>query len=142
MRGILGQYLGCAPERLVFAYGAYGKPYLVFPKVELTFNLAHSADLAICAVTCDQRIGIDIEQVRIVPDALEIARDLPLNEHRDSLAHLGEPIRSLAFLRLWCAYEAQLKAEGNGLAGTRWLGRGREAGDGHMENARHCTQCN
>jgi len=54
------------PKQLRFCYSAYGKPALVSTSstVRLCFNVSHSHELALYAVTYDRAIGIDIEHPR------------------------------------------------------------------------------
>nr|MCU0624624.1 hypothetical protein [Gemmatimonadaceae bacterium] len=67
MRRILGAALGVAPGALVFDHGPQGKPALAgSPGVH--FNLSHSEDLAVLAVTTRGPIGVDVEAVRPIPE--------------------------------------------------------------------------
>src|SRR5262249_62127988 len=75
LRILLGRYLHRAPEELRFQYGARGKPALADrPRGRaLRFNLAHSRDLAIYAVSWDREVGVDVEEVRADRADQEIA---------------------------------------------------------------------
>ena len=66
LRSILAGYLNVAPADLEFATGPRGKPHLapVFTKVKLEFNLSHSHEVALIAVTREREIGVDVERVR------------------------------------------------------------------------------
>lgn len=66
LRRILSLYVGMEPKQLRFCYSAYGKPALVSTSstVRLCFNVSHSHELALYAVTYDRAIGIDIEHPR------------------------------------------------------------------------------
>ena len=69
LRQILGEYASVSPERIRFTYGLRGKPSLREPAdVGLFFNLAHSGDTALCAVTTAAHVGVDVERVRPVED--------------------------------------------------------------------------
>ena len=59
VRRILALYLETAPDRIVFGYGAHGKPYLNDPS-EWVFNLSHSGDRFALAVAKNCRLGVDI----------------------------------------------------------------------------------
>src|SRR6266700_139048 len=50
LRAVLSQYLETEPSRLEFVYGTRGKPSLL-DGAGIRFNLAHSEDLALVAVT-------------------------------------------------------------------------------------------
>jgi len=118
LRTILARYLATDPSRLEFSYGSYGKPSLTDMRgsAPLDFNLAHSQDLALCAVTSHRRIGIDVEMIRPIADAENIAaRFFSARECAVFLA-LAEPERLSAFFRCWTRKEAFLKATGAGLS--------------------------
>lgn len=63
LRSILAEYLTVKPQDLKFSYGAHGKPFL---NERLQFNLAHSEDFALIAVTLDRPIGVDVEAIRSI----------------------------------------------------------------------------
>lgn len=112
MRGIIARYLGVAPESLIFTYGPQGKPGLGTPPSALEFNLSHSGDLAMLAVTIDQPVGVDLEQIRPKENLLAIARRmLPAEQYRELQALQGDCLVQ-AFFRFWTAIEAQAKAAG------------------------------
>jgi len=59
----LSCYLGVPPSELGFRYSAYGKPALAddFDARGCAFNISHSHEMALFAVTCGREVGIDIE---------------------------------------------------------------------------------
>ena len=55
-------YLGLDPRALEFSRGEHGKPMLATPGTgPLQFNLSHSGDLALYAVSDAGAVGIDVE---------------------------------------------------------------------------------
>jgi len=60
---------------LNFSYGNNGKPRLAAPAGErfMHFNVAHSDSLAVYAVSHAHEVGIDLERVRPICEAKEIA---------------------------------------------------------------------
>lgn len=60
-REMLAQKLGLAPEQVRFFYGEYGKPLVS----GAYFNLSHSGDIVLCAVS-DVPVGVDVERLRAV----------------------------------------------------------------------------
>ncbi len=118
VRRILGRYLEQPPQRLRFRYGAQGKPSLDMPSGRLSFNLSHSGDLALLALTSGSPIGIDIEAVRSGKDLLQIAKRLFSAEQQAHLSSLRENQRDRLFFYYWTQFEARLKARGEGLFGT------------------------
>jgi phosphopantetheinyl transferase len=100
LRALLARYLGADPRELRFVLGPHGKPSLhreaagkaTNPRgstTDLRFNLSHSGNLALVAVTAGCEVGVDIERPRE--------------------RHTAE------FLRAWVAREAAVKCDGGGL---------------------------
>jgi 4'-phosphopantetheinyl transferase len=117
LRMVLGLYLSADPQTLEFRTGPMGKPALVQTFTDLRFNLSHSADLALIAVTRGREVGVDVERV---VDDIEID---PIMEHYFEPKEAWDlrtapPEERLArFFDLWTRKEACLKAEGSGLGG-------------------------
>ena len=116
LRRTLGTYLLVEPQTLSFSLGPRGKPYLdnqnaVFCK----FNVAHSHDLALYAISQDQEVGIDVESHRKNIDYQRmIPRILTENEASQFWA-LPRGDQQNAFFSCWTKKEAYLKARGSGL---------------------------
>ena len=112
LRVILGRYLDLKPVSIRFGYGPNGKPFLedACNRDELTFNLSHSKELAIYAISCKRRIGVDVERLRPIPESDKIVADL----YSSTADRPDQPAE--AFLDWWTRYEAYLKAWGNGLS--------------------------
>jgi 4'-phosphopantetheinyl transferase len=115
LRQILAGYLGLAPSALSFAYGPRGKPGLAQP-AGLEFNLAHSHELALCAVTSGRAVGVDVEWLRPMPDLLSVARIAFSPAELAALLARPEEDRLATFFRCWTGKEAYIKARGDGLA--------------------------
>lgn len=117
-RLILANYLDCDPQCLHFKIESYGKPALdnLQSPLKIQFNISHSRDLILMAITVEDPIGIDIEY----------------NDKKRSIESLGETIFSPSekkffltlksqrekeetFFRCWTRKEAYLKAIGIGL---------------------------
>jgi 4'-phosphopantetheinyl transferase len=115
LRTRLASYLLCAPQDIRFAYGAHGKPSLAAPSSPLRFNLSHSGARALLGFTVDREIGVDLERLTSVPDALDLAARFFAPREWDALASLGPVLRDHGFLRGWTCKEAFVKAKGEGL---------------------------
>jgi 4'-phosphopantetheinyl transferase len=115
LRSILASYLDLAPSALAFAYGPAGKPRLE-GSADLDFNLAHSHELALCAVTAGGPVGVDVEWLRPMPDLLAVARTAFSPAEQAALLARPEGERLAAFFRCWTSKEAYLKARGDGLS--------------------------
>jgi|HubBroStandDraft_1064217.scaffolds.fasta_scaffold124174_2 4'-phosphopantetheinyl transferase len=118
LRALLGSYVTVAPEKLKFAYGPNGKPVLAdMPGPDtLHFNLAHSGDLMVIALTRAGAIGIDVEQVRLMHDTENIAARFFSSNEATKLKALSKGQQTEAFFNLWTRKEACLKAMGEGLS--------------------------
>ncbi|MEW6240627.1 MAG: 4'-phosphopantetheinyl transferase superfamily protein [Chloroflexota bacterium] len=114
LRRILARYLQCDPRDLNFSANAYGKPFL--PDHEIDFNLSHSGEYALIAVTRGRKIGVDVEFIR---DDIELeslaARHFSPREVSELLA-LPLKQRVVGFFNCWTRKEAYIKAQGLGLS--------------------------
>lgn len=93
LRPVLATYLGEDPERIRLARGKHGKPRLAEVSPRLEFNLSHSGDLVLVAVSGEFEVGVDVERVR--------------------------PKRGEGFYRRWARHEARVKCLGLGLLRAR-----------------------
>lgn len=116
LRSILGWYLGCAARDIVFKYGPRGKPALDNCKPTLHFNLAHSEDYVVYALSGGTELGIDVEAVRPMPDIESIARSFFSPGECVDLFNLPTDKRLEAFFNCWTRKEAYVKAIGGGLS--------------------------
>jgi 4'-phosphopantetheinyl transferase len=96
--------------RLDFAVSGTGKPFLPgAPHVK--FNLSHSREMALVAVTLEVEVGVDIEWIRPMPDYRDIAeRFFPPSE-------APQVTDEADFFRRWTRLEAVVKACGTGVYG-------------------------
>lgn len=127
-RAWLADRLGLAPGALALARDAHGRPVLAVPGLDC--NWSHSGDRLLVALGRGVQVGVDIELPHPRPRALELARRFFHADEAAALAALGPSDREAAFLALWCAKEAVLKAHGRGLAFGLDRLRFEHAGDG------------
>jgi len=118
LRGILGSYLNATPAEIVFAYGAQGKPLLAgdLAASPIQFNLAHSQNLALIAVTRGRDIGVDVEAMRPMTELKEIARRFFSPAEAERLEKVPEADQVRAFFTCWTRKEAYIKATGLGIS--------------------------
>jgi 4'-phosphopantetheinyl transferase len=123
LRALLGRYLERDPRTLRFARGAHGKPLLeaepAASSADLSFNLAHSGELALYAVTAGRSVGIDVQVARRELDEVAVAARVLGDDQARHLASLDHDARAREFLRAWVANEAQVKCRGTGLAAAQ-----------------------
>lgn len=114
-RLILSEYLGVYAKQIVIDTKPKGKPFL--SSKEVYFNLSHSKDQAVFAVTKNTDIGIDIEFIKKTHDFLQIAERFFHQEEYKKLLSIDDPEEQrYNFYRLWTKKEALLKATGDGIA--------------------------
>jgi 4'-phosphopantetheinyl transferase len=117
LRRLLAQYLDADAHELTFSYGPNGKPALSGRFAgALTFNVSHSSELALVAIGRDVEMGVDVEAVRAMQDADDIASRFFSPRESAQLRALPVPVRTKAFFACWTRKEAYLKALGSGLA--------------------------
>jgi 4'-phosphopantetheinyl transferase len=117
LRTLLAERLKVSPESIELSYGEYGKPYLSgrFAYSELSFNVSHSQDVALYAITCGREIGVDVEAIAEMNDRDEVAGQCFSAREIDAYRSLDEEDRTLGFYNCWTRKEALVKALGDGL---------------------------
>ena len=115
LRMFLARCLDVHPTAVRYEKGVHGKPRLAEGLPSLEFNLSHSGGLGVLAVARDRSVGVDVEQVRDVPDALSIADTHFSAAERQVLRSLPAAELRGAFFRCWTRKEALIKALGEGL---------------------------
>lgn len=116
VRPLLCQALDCSDAALPLSRGSEGRPLLGPPFENFDTGWSHSGDALLLALGESVQLGVDIEQVRPRPHALQLAQRFFHDDEVQWLATQQEESVESSFLRLWCAKEALLKAHGRGLA--------------------------
>lgn len=118
LRAILSRYINIEPGRILFSYNRYGKPFLDkdFDEYALRFNVSHSDEIALYAMTIGREIGIDIECVREDVASEQLAERLFSSQEIAMLRSLPSHLRREAFFNCWTRKEAYVKARGEGLS--------------------------
>lgn len=114
LRHVLADACATAPADVPLGDGP-GKPRLAGAPEGPCFNVAHAGDLALIAVA-EREVGVDVEHVDRGPAGLEATALACTPSEIVALDRLPVEQRGPAFLRLWTAKEAYLKAVGVGLA--------------------------
>jgi len=114
LRLILGGVLNRDPASLRFRTGDHGKPFLVGGR--LHFNLSHSNEQGLLAVTRMTGIGVDIEGMSRKVDTRGIAERFFSESEAAELFALDDDARRHGFFNLWTRKEAWLKATGIGIS--------------------------
>ena len=117
LRRMLGARLNVRPEAVELVYGHRGKPALSrrFAELNLQFNVAHCDDLAVFAFSSGAPVGVDLETVRPMRDADDLAAHFFSRGEYASYQSLARCDKPLAFFSCWTRKEALVKALGDGL---------------------------
>ncbi len=111
LRRILGEYLDRPPAEIRFARNGNGKPFIENHPLE--FNLSHSRERTLIAVTSGRQVGIDIEFRRKDLSMEAIAARWFAPEERAFFQSLQNPCDG--FFDIWAKKEAYVKALGIGI---------------------------
>jgi 4'-phosphopantetheinyl transferase len=115
LRRLLGERLAVAAADLRFEYGERGKPRLAGGGIG--FNVSHSGDLALIAISGEGALGVDLEQIRPARRLDLLSRRVLTSPERELLSRARTATaRSRGFFRFWTAKEAVAKSFGLGLA--------------------------
>lgn len=115
LRLLLAQYVKCRPQQITYEFGPEGKPSLQGDS-PIRFNMSHSGNLGLYAFTTECEVGIDVEEVRKLPDIEQIASHyFCASEINELLSTRTTESRQNAFFRCWTRKEAYIKAVGGGL---------------------------
>jgi len=116
LRGLLGDLLGEVPQSIAIEEGASGKPRLAGAGHRLGFNVSHSGDLALICIAEGAEVGVDLERLRPVLDAVAIARRRFAPEEACFVEEGEGADVDRRFLTCWTRKEALAKATGAGLS--------------------------
>ena len=117
LRELIGAYLQKDPSSLRFRYEPKGKPVLDEKSGEgLRFNLSHSEGIALLALTRRRKIGVDVEFLRPISDAKQIAERFFSPHERADLQSVTPQDQTVAFFNCWTRKKPYLKARGEGIS--------------------------
>ncbi len=117
LRLLLAFHLDRPARAIRFTYGSHGKPILSgTDEGSPHFNLTHSGDLAVIAVTGLGPVGVDVEVCRPINDFRGLAARFFAAEEQALLESLDDTAALEAFFLCWTRKEAVLKALGTGLS--------------------------
>ncbi|KQR78773.1 hypothetical protein ASG35_10310 [Burkholderia sp. Leaf177] len=108
LREILGERVARDPAELEFKIGAHGRPWLAgYPHV--SFNVSHSGERVLIAVSVLRTVGVDIEEINFALDWRALSDTVCVKDEASQMVSLHD------FYRCWTAKEALLKATGAGI---------------------------
>src|SRR5690606_1228898 len=114
-RAAVGDALGLDPHDWPWREGERGRPEVDLPDCSITFNLAHSGGVVVCALADCGLVGVDVEaRERVKLERALVARCCGPEEAAGVGPH-GDRWRD-RFLQYWTLKESYLKAVGLGIS--------------------------
>jgi len=111
----LARELRQPPDSIGIVRDGYGRPQLSGMD-GVDANWSHSGQLLLLALGRGVQVGVDIEWLRPRANALALAARFFAPDEAEQLRGLPMAAQEQAFIRLWCAKEAVLKALGRGIS--------------------------
>ncbi len=117
LRCIIASYGEWLPGDIDFLYNRHKKPFLKNNQAysSIQFNLSHSSNYAVLAVSNNIMIGTDIEYFKRKKRQEEQIAKRYFSDHEIDLYHSGLN-KELEFIKIWTRKEAFSKAMGMGLS--------------------------
>jgi len=116
IRDLLSYYADISPQDWIFEKGEKDKPEVINAPMPLRFNISHTKNLIVCAVTLTNDIGCDVENTSRNNDVLAIAERYFSEAETTELFSLAVDKQRNRFFDYWTLKESYIKAWGLGLA--------------------------
>jgi 4'-phosphopantetheinyl transferase len=116
LRMLLSTHLDIMPAEIAFAHTRNGKPIVADCAARIHFNLSHSGERALYALSRTCEPGVDIEYLNRDIDYSGLAKRFFTRHECAALRRIPESGRKRAFFACWTRKEAVIKAAGDGLS--------------------------
>jgi 4'-phosphopantetheinyl transferase len=116
LRVLLSKHLDIMPAEIAFAHTRNGKPFVADYAARVHFNLSHSGERALYAISQTCAPGVDIEYLNRDIDYSGLAERFFTRRECAALQLIPESGRKRAFFACWTRKEAVTKATGAGLS--------------------------
>lgn len=118
VRTALSHYAEIRPEDWEFSFNSFGRPEVVNINLpcQLSFNLSHCKGLILCAISQNNKIGIDVEKMNPHQSILDVAKGSFSEREVSEMNNLAPEFRTRRFYEIWTLKEAYIKARGMGLS--------------------------
>jgi 4'-phosphopantetheinyl transferase len=113
LRLLLSAYLDIAPKDLKIGRHNKGKPFSQ-DDYSLTYNISNSGNRVVYAISRAGEVGIDLEQIRPLPDLEELI-DNNFTKNEAAYIRKLEEEKLTRFFKFWTVKEGYLKAIGEGM---------------------------
>jgi len=114
LRKILGSYLNINPQKTCIKVAEYGKPFI--EENEVFFNLSHTGNKFVIAVSNVDEVGIDLEQYKQRKNLSGLVKKCFSEAEQSYWAELPKSQKEVQFYRFWVRKEAFVKAVGRGIS--------------------------
>lgn len=116
LKMILAKRLGQPPSQIHFQKVSEGKPVLAMSNPSLDFNLSHSHDYFVIAISEKGQVGVDIEMIRPPHRLEQVATRFFSAAEADLIKQESNPAKQTEiFAKFWSGKEALVKAVGGGV---------------------------
>lgn len=107
-----------SPNNVEFHYAEHGKPSINYTQLgrQIEFNLSHTENYAMIALTLENQVGVDIESVSAKTEQAALVKRFFSEKEQNDWWALPKSDLVDAFFRCWTRKEAFIKAEGSGVS--------------------------
>lgn len=117
LRQILGNELNIPANEISFAIESNGKPFIANAAANVGhFSFSRSHQYALIGYSKSNRIGVDTELIRNIPDMELMAAEIFTKDQLRDWNSLPALKKSLSFYRVWTRKEAVVKVDGRGIS--------------------------
>ncbi|ORU89758.1 MAG: hypothetical protein A6F71_01980 [Cycloclasticus sp. symbiont of Poecilosclerida sp. M] len=113
LRLLLSKYMSIAAHEIEFGVGEYGKPYV--KNSDIKFNISHSGDRTLVAISLLDGLGVDIEYWRPLDNLRGLVKRNFSHNEQMQWENVSGDDKLPTFFKLWSVKEAFIKATGRGL---------------------------
>jgi 4'-phosphopantetheinyl transferase len=118
LRKIISTSLNKSHDEIAFHYTDKNKPFIKdkINNKKLEFNVSHSEQCILIAVTLDNSVGVDVEKINANIDFESLSARFFSKKENQYLSNLEDSKKLNAFYNIWTRKEAFIKATGKGIA--------------------------
>lgn len=116
LRVLLSRYIDIEPTDVTFYCNDYGKPFLGNANKDIQFNVSHSGNYGLIAITEKSPVGVDIEKINPDFASIEIAKKYYSQTENELLNNENSKDKIKVFFNIWSRKEAYIKCFGEGLS--------------------------
>lgn len=116
LRKLLSNSTDIRLDEIEFYYGEHDKPFIKNTYKNIEFNLSHSDQCIVIAITLENKVGVDVEKINTEIDHDSLSKRFFSKEEYSYLIKLNNNNKLDAFYRIWTRKEAFIKATGEGIA--------------------------